>query len=86
MEHQSLRLLILLKTIALKPYLISKNALFAAENLSFSGKGCNMASVFTEISTASHLQMESKRKFVIHPMMFWIILWGKIVCVTLLPK
>ena len=45
-----------------------------------------MAFVFTEISTASHLQMESKRKFVIHPMMFWTILWGKIACVTLLPK
>ena len=59
-----------MKRITSKPYQISKNVLFAVESLSLSGRACNMASVFTEISTALLLQMESRRIFVIHPMMF----------------
>ena len=46
----------------------------------------NMAYAFTEISTASRLQMGHRRKFVIHPMMSWTIAWENTVYGMLLPK
>lgn len=50
------------------------------------GRDCNMAYAFTEISTASRLQMGHRRKFVIHPMMSWTIAWENTVYGMLLPE